>query len=315
MNTVEGWFYLDASGNLNTSLNLIGHKEIMAWGQGDSSEINLAGYAKLDDLSNYYNKSEIDQKFNTIELDDYVKVSDFNTATNDINASIHDLRSRIADVSQGVIDANANITSINNNITATNATVDDLSTRMNDVSAYSISVSTRLGDFFYWDNDTSSVVTKHNLRSEKEITAYKDGSSGQEIDYSQFVDWTSLNNNYYTKSEVSSLIDNKMDSFDLTPFATQTWVNSSLSKFATQTWVNTSLGMYVKKTDFNSSFNELKGDINNANASITGIKSDILTVNGYINNLNDHINDVDNTLNDWFYFQNGKLFTKYDFIS
>lgn len=75
---LNSWFYLDSSGNLNTSLNLIGHKEIMAWGKGDSSEINLAGYVTNDYLEEfYYNKAEIDGKIaegidGSIDLSGYV---------------------------------------------------------------------------------------------------------------------------------------------------------------------------------------------------------------------------------------------------
>ena len=354
----DDYFWKDNSG-VHCRYNFIGEHEVTAFGSGQGGgEINLQGYAKWVDISsNYYNKSEIDQRFNTIELDDYVKVTAFNASTFHIDASIRDLRSRIADVSHGVIDANASISGIEGNITtininisnlsarvndldtytvnistrlrSTDASVADLSTRIKDVSAYAINVSSRLNDWFYFQN--GKLYTKYDFISEKEICAYKDGSSGQEIDYSRFVDSSTLNN-YYTKTEVNSLIDNKMDNIDLTLYAKKTDLDSYVKTTTYNTAVNrlnssvTNLESAVAniadnyvayntwnndRIKQNTSINLICSSLGIVNTSINLICSSLGKVNTSIGNLNVSVNNVEK----WFTLQDGKLVTAYSLIS
>ena len=159
---------------------------------------------------------------------------------------------------------------ISTRLKSTNSSIASLETRIKNVSSYAISVSTRLGDWFYFEN--GKLYTKYDFISEKEICAYKDGSSGQSIDYSRFVDSSTLNN-YYTKSEVNSLVDNKMDNIDLTLYATKNWVNTSLEIFAKKT----DLDSYVKKTTYNTAVNKLNSSVNLLETRVKNVEDNFVS--------------------------------------
>lgn len=135
INEVEKWFWLDGS-NLNTSFNIIGHGEVAAYDNGSI----------IDGGS--YNASWIDSSYMyIINLIDNISIG----GGGEGGTSIPD-----ASVSQWNNAANLSHTHSNKAI-------------LDGINDSSVNLwnqtSERLNDWFFFDNDTSSVVTPYNLRS------------------------------------------------------------------------------------------------------------------------------------------------------
>ena len=334
---LSSWWWLDSDGNLNTSLNVIGHQQISCYGLGEEGDINLQDYAKWSDISsNYYTKTYIDTSYNVlntrinssynhvIDLIDNISINiDGDTTDLSIFVRKTEFDRHKTDVCNGITEVSTRLNDLSIFVDNMSLNVYNNSTGLKDVSA-------DLHDWLYYESSTNTLHSRYPFVGDWAISAYGLGEEGSGIDLDGYAKWVDISTNYYEKSFIDSsyrTLDNKINNIDITGqlsnYATKSWVNSSLSKYATQTWVNTSLGNYVKKIDFNSSFDELKGDINNANTSIGEVSSrlkstdaSVLDLSTRIKNVSSNVLDVSSKLNDWLYYESSTntLHSKYAFV-
>lgn len=188
---IDKWFYEDETGNLHTYLSFVGDKEISSYGVGESSGStgsvtiidNLTSTAKdaalsanmgrelkslIDsieigggevDLSNYYTKTETDNKLNT-------KANTTDLTTHTSNKDIHITTTERTNWN----------TAFTNNHTHSNKSILDGITSAN-ITNWNNKLDKSVWDkAFYFDEDNNLKV-KLNLIGEKEVSAYGVGST------------------------------------------------------------------------------------------------------------------------------------------
>ena len=193
--SVNDWLYWESSTNtLHSRYPFVGDAEVAAYNNGSI----------IDGGS--YNASWIDSSYMYIKnLIDNISIGGGGEGGG----------TPISDASIARWDSAANLAHTHSNLSILDGITDSSISLWNETAE-------NLNDWFFFDNDTSSVVTPYNLRSQNEITAYNTGDSSDADAYTK--EWSDASYAYIMDriNNISINIDISDGSIDLTGFAKKT---------------------------------------------------------------------------------------------
>ncbi len=201
-------FYFDESDNIRVKLNLIGEKEISAYGDGESSSTgaitivdNLTSELKdaalsanqgrvlkslidnIDtsnlDLTNYYTKSETDKLLDEVEIDlsDYYNKSSVDELL-DAKATASDLTTHTADTTKHITATertNWNSAFTDKHTHSNKTVLDEITSDL--VETWNNKLDKSVWDKAFYFDESDNIRVKVNLIGEKEVSAYGSGDS------------------------------------------------------------------------------------------------------------------------------------------
>ena len=218
----DQYWQVDEEGNLYTTRNVYSTQEISAYGLGEGG-IPTGGASYLHELKDVDLSSLADQS-----------ILQYNSTTQKWEAT--DGSTIKPDLSDY-----ATIAYVDNKVNGLSSTINAISQRV-----------TNLEDMFEWDGDR--IKAKADLYGVGEISAYgyAEGeipTGAQYLSELKDVDLTNIADQgilqYNSNTRKWEVTDGSSIRPDLTGYATQSWVTSTLSSYATQAWVTTQISNLI----------------------------------------------------------------------
>lgn len=296
----DQYWQVDEEGNLYTTRNVYSTQEISAYGLGEGG-IPTGGASYLYELKDVDLSSLADQS-----------ILQYNNTTQKWEAT--DGSTIKPDLSDY-----ATITYVDNKVNILSSTINAISQRV-----------VSLEDMFEWDGDR--IKAKADLYGVGEISAYgyAEGeipTGAQYLSELKDVDLTNIANQgilqYNSNTRKWEVTDGSSIRPDLTGYATQSWVTSTLSSYATQAWVTTQINNLIGTApDVLDTIYEIAAALNNDPDFVKDIANNLanltnrVTVNETdIAALETNLDALTNrvvSLEDMFEWDNGKIKAKAD---
>ena len=296
----DQYWQVDEEGNLYTTRNVYSTQEISAYGLGEGG-IPTGGASYLYELKDVDLSSLADQS-----------ILQYNNTTQKWEAT--DGSTIKPDLSDY-----ATITYVDNKVNVLSSTINAISQRV-----------ISLEDMFEWDGDR--IKAKADLYGVGEISAYgyAEGeipTGAQYLSELKDVDLTNIANQgilqYNSNTRKWEVTDGSSIRPDLTGYATQSWVTSTLSSYATQAWVTTQINNLIGTApDVLDTIYEIAAALNNDPDFVKDIANNLanltnrVTVNETdIAALETNLDALTNrvvSLEDMFEWDNGKIKAKAD---
>lgn len=296
----DQYWQVDEEGNLYTTRNVYSTQEISAYGLGEGG-IPTGGASYLHELKDVDLSSLADQS-----------ILQYNSTTQKWEAT--DGSTIKPDLSDY-----ATITYVDNKVNGLSSTINAISQRV-----------TSLEDMFEWDGDR--IKAKADLYGVGEISAYgyAEGeipTGAQYLSELKDVDLTNIADQgilqYNSNTRKWEVTDGSSIRPDLTGYATQSWVTSTLSSYATQAWVTTQISNLIGTApDVLDTIYEIAAALNNDPDFVKDIANNLanltnrVTVNETdIAALETNLDALTNrvvSLEDMFEWDNGKIKAKAD---